>query len=63
MKWVKATDRLPMFSGENNKVIVKGDGFVTYGFKNYDDKNPQMYYIVGNNSYCNNNVIWLDETE
>jgi len=61
--WVKAKDRLPDKPGENNKVIVRGKNFVTYGFKNFDEERPEMYYTLGNESYLNNDVEWLDESE
>lgn len=62
MRWVKALDRLPLNAGRENKVVVRGKGFVTYGFKNYNEENPQMYYELGNDTILSNDVEWLDET-
>jgi ATP-dependent protease HslVU (ClpYQ) peptidase subunit len=62
MKWVKATERLPLFAGEKNKVIIRGDGFVTYGFKNFNETQPKMYFLYGNESFLSNDVEWLDDS-
>jgi len=64
---VKASDRLPDKCGKENSVIVKGmwEGrwpFVAFGFRNYNEEDPRMYYEVGNKSECDNNVEWLDES-
>lgn len=61
MKWVKATDRLPLHAGKANKVIIRGDGFVTYGFKNFGDP-PKLYYELANQSFLTLDVEWLDES-
>lgn len=67
IEWVKASERLPDKCGKENTVIVRGmwEGkwpFVTYGFRNYNEEKPQMYYELGSKSDCNNNVEWLDES-
>lgn len=61
MKWVKATDRLPMHAGINNKVVIRGDGFVAYGFKNFGSP-PKIYYELANKSFLTLDVEWLDES-
>jgi len=63
MKWVKATERLPLLGGIENKVIIRGKDFVTYGFKNFNRENPQMYFVLRNESFLTNDVEWLDESE
>jgi hypothetical protein len=65
--WVKASERLPEKCGKDNTVVVRGkwEGkwpFVTYGFRNYNEEDPRMYYEVGSKSECNNDVEWLDES-
>lgn len=60
MKWIKASERLPKESGMENKVIIKYENFVTFGWKNYADS-PEMYFEYGNKSYLTNDVEWLDE--
>lgn len=61
-RWVKASERLPEKRGEKNKVVVRGEGFVTYGYRNFNDETPEMIYEIGIQLFCNNNVEWLDET-
>lgn len=63
MRWVKAADRLPEFAGRNNKVVIRTNGDVAYGFKNFNDENPKIYYEDAGKSYLGNEGIeWLDES-
>lgn len=60
MKWIKASKRLPKEAGIENKVVIKYNDFVTYGWKNYADS-PEMYFEYENKQYITNDVEWLDE--
>lgn len=35
--------------------------FVTYGFRNFSESNPQIYFSIGNHSFLHNSVEWLEE--
>ena len=63
MKWVKATERLPENGGIRNTVVIRTDGTVAYGFRNFDENNPKIYYEDAGKSYLGNEgVEWLDES-
>lgn len=61
MKWIKATERLPQQAGENNKVIIRGKDFLTYGYRTFNDTEPQICYELNGKTYLTLNVEWLDE--
>ena len=61
MKWIKATKRLPQQAGENNKVIVRGKDFLTYGYRTFNDTEPQICYELNGKTFLTLNVEWLDE--
>lgn len=76
LRWVKASERLPEKSGEENSVIIRGTGFepdefghahlhpfVTTAFKNFNEKSPKFYFLIGHYSFLtNDNIEWLEET-
>lgn len=70
--WVRASERLPVNGGVDNKVIVRGilneqgyanHRFVAYGFRNFSPVKQEMYFEYGSKSFLTNNVEWLDESE
>jgi hypothetical protein len=68
LRWVRASERLPEKCGKENSVVVRGmwEGkwpFVTYGFRNFSQDDPRLYYELGSKSECNNDVEWLDESD
>ena len=64
MRWVSAESRLPTLSGKEHKVVIRYKNHVTYGWRNFDIQNPEMYFVIGHDSFLTNEgVIWLDEED
>lgn len=59
--WVKASERLP---ADHSKLIIKdsSQSIISFGFKDFDEENPRMYYENNNKAYLSNEVEWLDES-
>lgn len=79
MKWIKAINRFPEKPGIENRVIIRdtteGQDFIAYGFRNFDEERPAIYFERGNKSFITvngggnmystwpiQNIEWLDES-
>jgi hypothetical protein len=55
MRWINASEKLPEGKGIANTVIIRNNDpnnyWVTTGFRNFSEKRPSLYFVLGAFSY------------